>query len=257
MYYRGVVLLHEKQPERRNDQQQHDRADEHTAYDHGRKISHTEVSQANRELIDSVERRRNRDLSQEQIMYLFFDGVNFDMRIGGTIEKTPVLVAIGVTESGQRLVLGLQAGDKESESGWREFFKDFKRRGLSATKVSLEIMDGLPGLGRIFAKEFPGAKVQRCQVHVARNDLAKAPQKFKEAVADGMRPIFYASSREKAADAQLPVLMIAIDSKFLESLVAKITRRTDRTAFHADHRIILGFADKERMATSSNFSISW
>jgi putative transposase len=165
----------------------------------GRKISHTEVSQANKELVDSVERWRNRDLSKEQIKYLFIDGVNFDMRTGDSIEKTPVLVAIGVTESGQRLVLGLQAGDKESASNWREFFKDLKKRGLDNATVHLGIMDGLTGLEKVFFEEFPGAKVQRCQVHVARNVLAKVPQKFKESVADGMRSIFYASSKEKAA----------------------------------------------------------
>jgi len=38
-------------------------------------------------------------LSKEPIKYLFVDGVNFDMRVGDSIEKTPVLVAIGVTES--------------------------------------------------------------------------------------------------------------------------------------------------------------
>ncbi len=166
----------------------------------GRKISHTEISQANKELVDSVEGWRNRDLSRDEIKYLFLDGVNFDMRVGDSIEKTPVLVAIGVTEAGQRLVLGLQAGDKESASSWREFFKDLKGRGLGSTKVTMGIMDGLPGLEKVFAEEFPKAKVQRCQVHVARNVLAKVPQKFKEAVADGMRSIFYASSKEKARE---------------------------------------------------------
>lgn len=166
----------------------------------GRKLSHTEVSEANKELIDAVEKWRNRDLSSEPIKYIFVDGVNFDMRMGDSIEKVPVLVAIGVTESGMRLVLGLQAGDKESAGSWREFFKDLKGRGLDSNKVSLGIMDGLPGLEKVFKEEFPKAKVQRCQVHVARNVLAKVPQKFKKAVADDMRSIFYASSRDKAIE---------------------------------------------------------
>lgn len=166
----------------------------------GRKLSHTEISEANKELIDAVEKWRNRDLSVEPIKYIFVDGVNFDMRMGDSIEKIAVLVAIGVTESGQRLVLGLQAGDKESASSWREFFKDLKSRGLASAKISLGIMDGLPGLEKVFKEEFPKAKVQRCQVHVARNVLAKVPQKFKQMVADGMRSIFYASSREKAME---------------------------------------------------------
>ena len=166
----------------------------------GRKISHTEISQANKELIDSVEKWRNRDLAAESIKYLFVDGVNFEMRMGDSIEKIPVLVIIGVTETGQRLVLGLQAGDKESASSWRELFKDVKKRGLDPGKVTLGIMDGLPGLEKVFTEEFPQSRVQRCQVHVARNVLAKVPRKFKQAVADGMRSIFYASSREKARE---------------------------------------------------------
>lgn len=166
----------------------------------GRKLSHTEISSANKELIEAVEKWRNRNLSCEPIKYIFVDGVNFDMRMGDSIEKIAVLVAIGVTESGARLVLGLQAGDKESAGSWREFFKDLKARGLDSGKVSLGIMDGLPGLEKVFKEEFPRAKVQRCQVHVARNVLAKVPHKFKQEVADDMRSIFYASSKEKAIE---------------------------------------------------------
>jgi len=166
----------------------------------GRKISAGEVSNANKELIDAVEKWRTRDLSGEPIKYLFLDGVNFDMRIDGSIEKVPVLVAIGVTETGQKLVLGFQAGDKESAPTWREFFKDLKGRGLDGSNMVLGVMDGLPGLEKVFKEEFPKAKVQRCQVHVARNVLAKVPRKLKKAVADDMRSIFYASSKPKAME---------------------------------------------------------
>lgn len=164
----------------------------------GREISHEEVSKANRELTGAVEKWRNRDLSQEKIKYIFVDGVIFKMRIEGSIENTPVLVAIGVTETGARLVLGLQSGDKESATNWREFFRDLKSRGLDGSAVRLGIMDGLAGLEKVFEEEFPTAKVQRCQVHVARNVLAKVPHKVKKEVADDLRSIFYASSKEKS-----------------------------------------------------------
>lgn len=166
----------------------------------GRKISPAEISNANKELIDAVERWRTRDLSKESIKYLFVDGVCFHMRISKSIEVVPVLVAIGVTDTGHRLVLGLQSGDKESASGWREFFKDLKRRGLDGEKVTLGVMDGLSGLEKVFKEEFPKARVQRCQVHVARNVLAKVPKKLKKAVADDIRSIFYASSKDKAME---------------------------------------------------------
>jgi putative transposase len=166
----------------------------------GRKISPTEVSNANKELIGAVEKWRTRDLSGEPIKYIFLDGVNFDMRIDGSIEKVPVLVAIGVTKTGRKLVLGFQAGDKESAPTWREFFKDLKKRGLKGSHMVLGVMDGLPGLEKVFREEFPKAKVQRCQVHVASNVLAKVPRKLKKAVADDMRSIFYASSKQKAME---------------------------------------------------------
>ena len=166
----------------------------------GRRVSSTEISNANNELIEAVEEWRTRDLSEEPIKYLFLDGVNFDMRIDGSIEKVPVLVAIGVTEYGQKRVLGFQAGDKESAPTWREFVKDLKKRGLDSSRVILGVMDGLPGLERVFKDEFSKAKVQRCQVHVARNVLAKVPRKLKKTVADDLRSIFYASSRKKAME---------------------------------------------------------
>jgi len=166
----------------------------------GRSISATEVSKAGKELTRAVEAWRERDLSEEQYKYIFVDGTLFSMRIDGAIEKVPVLVAIGVTQAGHRTVLGLQAGDKESASNWREFFKDLKRRGLDASGVTLGIMDGLPGLERIFKEEFAKAKVQRCQVHVARNILAKVPKKLKKTIGDEIRSIFYASTRKKALE---------------------------------------------------------
>lgn len=129
---------------------------------------------------------------------MYLDGVNCDMRIGGSVEKVAGIVVIGVTEGGQKLVLGLQSGDKESASCWREFIRDLKGRGLDGSKVKLGIMDGLAGLEKVFQEEFSGAKTQRCQVHVARNVLAKVTKKHKKEVADDLRSIFYASSKEKA-----------------------------------------------------------
>lgn len=166
----------------------------------GRKLSANEVSKASGQLTEAVEAWRERDLSEEPIKYLFVDGTLFSMRVEGSVEKAPVLLAIGVTVDGRRTVLGLQAGDKESASSWRELFKDLKRRGLNGSRIILGIMDGLAGLQKVFIEESPNAKVQRCQVHVARNVLAKVPRKLKKTIADEVRSIFYASTRNKALE---------------------------------------------------------
>jgi putative transposase len=164
----------------------------------GRSLSATEVSNATAELTHSVDTWRNRDLSGEKFKYLFIDGVNFRMRIGKSIELVPILVVIGVKADGTKFVLGLQSGDKESAATWRQFFKDLKRRGLDGSTITLGIMDGLSGLEKVFEEEFSQGKIQRCQVHVAKNVIAKVPRKLKREVADDLRSIFYASSRKKA-----------------------------------------------------------
>ena len=166
----------------------------------GRRLSAGEISNVSKELTAAVEAWRERDLSTEPIKYLYIDGTNFSMRIDRSVEKVPVLVVIGVTTEGYRTVLGLQAGDKESATNWRELFKDLKHRGLDGGTIALGIMDGLPALERVFKEEFPNAKTQRCQVHVARNVLAKVPKKLKEHIGDEVRSMFYVSSKAKALE---------------------------------------------------------
>jgi putative transposase len=78
-----------------------------------------------------------------------------------------------------------------------------KVRGLDPAGVELGIMDGLSGLEHVLAEEFPQAKIQRCQVHVSRNVIAKVPQKRKEEIADRLRDIFYANSRPRAKELYL------------------------------------------------------
>jgi putative transposase len=164
----------------------------------GRKISHSEVSNVNKELLRGIEAWRTRSLHDIPIKYMYIDGVNFDMRVDRKVEKLPMLIVVGVTTENQKIFLAIQQGDKESASTWREVFKDLKLRGLAAHKVQLGIMDGLPGLEKVFGEEFMNAKIQRCQVHVARNVLCKVPKSLKKDVADRLRDVFYASSREKA-----------------------------------------------------------
>jgi putative transposase len=163
----------------------------------GRKMSHAVISEHTVELNEKVEFWRTRPITEE-IKYLYVDGTYFTMRTTDSIEKVCVLVVIGVDKNGHKHIIALQAGDKESATNWRELFKDLKARGLDGATVELGIMDGLAGLEKVFAEEFANAKVQRCQVHLARNVLAKCPHKIKQEVADDLRSIFYASSKKKA-----------------------------------------------------------
>jgi putative transposase len=162
----------------------------------GTKISASKVSECSGRLIESVEKWRSRPLT-DRFKYLYLDGTNFSMRIDKKIIKVCVLVVIGVDESGVKHVIALQAGDKESAGTWRQLFKDLKARGLDKKTVKLGIMDGLPGLEKVFVEEFSEAKVQRSQVHVARNVMSKVPHSLRQNVADDMRSIFMLIRRRR------------------------------------------------------------
>lgn len=69
---------------------------------------------------------RHRNLSGESIKYLINKEVNFKMRITDNVELIPVLVVMAVKEGGQELVLGFQAGDRESAFCYRDFFRDLR-----------------------------------------------------------------------------------------------------------------------------------
>ena len=155
----------------------------------GRRLSPGEVSKANQKLLEPVERWRNRSLAGEKYVYLFLDGTNFSMRRGHEVVKQCVLVVIGVNEARQRQVLALQAGDKESKAAWKAVFADLVRRGLDPATIQLGIMDGLPGLEDAFLSTFRRGKVQRCQVHKAKNVLAKFRQKDRKVVAEDLRRV--------------------------------------------------------------------
>ena len=161
----------------------------------GRRLSSSEVSQANQKLLEPVEAWRQRSLVGESYVYLYLDGTNFPMRRGDEIERQCVLVVIGVTEASERRVLALQAGDRESAPAWKAVFQDLVRRGLDPRHVRLGVMDGLPGLEKAFLATFRKAKVQRCQFHKAGNVLAKVRQKDRPAVKRDLHEIFYAGSR--------------------------------------------------------------
>ena len=99
-----------------------------------------------------------------------------------------VVIATGITATGEREVLGVDVGDSEDEVFWRSFLRSLKARGL--TGVRLVISDQHAGLVAALHRVFQGAAHQRCRVHFARNLLALVPKSHKDMVAAVFRTIF-------------------------------------------------------------------
>jgi transposase-like protein len=98
------------------------------------------------------------------------------------------VVAIGVTQEGDRQILGIDVGASEERSFWTAFLRGVVKRGL--TGVRLVISDAHEGLKQAIKTVLSGAAWQRCRVHFMRNLLARVPQSLREPVAAIVRTIF-------------------------------------------------------------------
>jgi transposase-like protein len=161
----------------------------------GLEISSTQVSRATKLLDEELSRWRNRPI--EEVPYVFLDARYEKIRHGGSVVSCAVLMAFGVSESGQRTVLGVSVSLSEAEVHWRDFFAGLQARGLSG--VRLLISDDHAGLKAAREARFPGVPWQRCQFHLQQNAGHYAPRlEMRREVAGDLRAIFESGDRREA-----------------------------------------------------------
>ena len=160
-------------------------------------LSRSSISRANRALKEAFSNWRHRDLSIEEIIYLFLDGIYLGVR-GNSRQKEAVLVAHGINREGKRVVLHLSLGVREGTEAWKGVLNDLVERGLKLPQ--LIITDGNPGLLKAIRDIWPEVPRQRCAVHRIRNVLARVPKKKQDEVRKAVHRIFYAACLDDARD---------------------------------------------------------
>jgi putative transposase len=150
-------------------------------------ISKSQVSRLCQELDEEVERFRTRRLPEEY-PYLWLDATFLKVRQEGRVVSTAVVIAIGVTATGEREVLGLDVGPSEDGGFWLQFLRGLVSRGLKG--VRLVTSDAHRGLKEAIGATLSGAAWQRCRVHFLRNALAYVPKGAQQMVAATIRTVF-------------------------------------------------------------------
>lgn len=159
----------------------------------GGPLSKDAVSRLVGRLKDDFTAWRKRDLSNEDIRYIFLDGWYPKVRIGKKRERVPVLVILGVRSDGQRVLLDMCIAGRESCASWSELIEGLAKRQLRAPLLA--IIDGNIGLEAALVKQWPTTAIQRCTAHKLRNLQAKVPARMKEELADDYRRMIYAADR--------------------------------------------------------------
>jgi len=159
---------------------------------------------------DDYEQWRKRDLSEKQYVYVWVDGIHFNVRLDN--ERSCILVMIGATAEGEKELIAVKDGYRESKLSWQEVLRDIKAQGLK-TFPKLVIGDGALGFWAAVAEEFPATRVQRCWVHKTANILDKMPKGVQGRAKQRIHDMYMAETREKALKAYREFLTL-YDVKF-------------------------------------------
>jgi putative transposase len=196
----------------------------------GDELSHETVSRYVGELDAELDPWRRRTL-EESYPYLMLDARYEKARVDHRIVDVAVLVAIGVSETGQRRVLGVSVVHGETRTSWGEFLVGLLERGLHG--VELVVSDAHAGLQDARRRHFPGAVWQRCQRHFLMNALEKAPKALEEQLHKRLRQVWDESYNEAEARANLQTLVADLEAAHPE-LAEWLEREGEQTlsCFH-------------------------
>jgi putative transposase len=164
----------------------------------GVEVSSQTVSNSLKSIAPQAVAWLTRDLSSKKYWALFIDGTNFKIQRRGSTEKEPSLVVLGIDNDNHMSLLAVEPGTKDNTEAWRAVFSSLSERGFRSSEVRIGIMDGLPGLEKLFKEIFPNSVTARCWVHALRNACARSPERFREAFKVLAHRVMYANSENAA-----------------------------------------------------------
>jgi putative transposase len=136
-----------------------------------------------------------RSLAEEPIIRLILDGTVVRVRLDKKSTSISLLIALGVRQDGQKVLLAVKNMGGESEAAWRTLLDGLVNRGLKTPE--LVIVDGAPGLEKALAALWSDVLVQRCTVHKHRNLLAHAPERLHEEISADYKDMIYAGTKQE------------------------------------------------------------
>jgi putative transposase len=161
-------------------------------------LSPAVVSRLKAQWADDYQVWSRRDLSQERYVYVWADGIYSTLR--GEDDRLCLLVLIGVNQQGEKRLLALSDGYRESKASWLSVVQDLQARGLQDAP-KLAIGEGALGFWAALNEAWPTPRQQRCWVHKTANVLAALPDSVQGKAKAGLREIWLAETKAGAEKA--------------------------------------------------------
>ncbi len=147
---------------------------------------------------DEYKMWNRRSLEGKQYVYLWADGVHFNIRLEE--DRQCILVLMGATADGHKELIAVADGHRESEQSWYALLLDCKQRGL-LLDPKLATADGALGFWAALPTVYPSTHEQRCWVHKTANVLDKMAKKVQAGAKGKLHEIWMAPTRQDASQA--------------------------------------------------------
>lgn len=170
-----------------------------------------------------------RDLSKHRYVYWWADGIHLRARMEDSVEC--VLVIVGVTEEGNKEILAIEGGHRESKASWLSLLRNLKERGLKIAP-KLAVGDGALGFWGALTEAYGETRQQRCWFHKMGNVLDKLPKSQQTKATKQLQEIWMSATRENAYKAF---------NFFIETYNSKYPKATE--CLNKDKEELLAFYD--------------
>ena len=176
-------------------------------------LSATNICRLKRTWEEDWKQWSRRDLHGKQYVYVWADGIHFNVRLEDEANrKQCILVLMGATADGEKELIGIDDGYRESEQSWSELLTSLKARGLTVDP-KLAIADGALGFWAAARKLWPATREQRCWVHKTANVLNKLPKSLRRKAKAMLHEIWQAEGRA-AAETAFDLFLTTFEAKY-------------------------------------------
>jgi putative transposase len=176
---------------------------------------------------------RQRDLSGREYVYVWVDGIHFNIRLDD--DRLCTLVMIGTRPDGEKELLAVEDGYRESAESWKTVLRELKRRGMAAPVLA--VGDGALGFWAAAREVWPETREQGCWCHKLSNVLDKLPQRLHSRAKRALHEMMYAAGRSdcESARVRFAAEYQAQYPKAVESLTVNWERLVSFFDFPAEH----------------------
>jgi transposase-like protein len=177
---------------------------------YGLECSESTISRVTDKVLPVVREWQGRPLDPVYAV-VFMDAIHFHVRSEGSVIKKAVYIAIGLSTSGKKDVLGMWVGENESAKFWATVMNSLKNRGVQ--DILIACVDGLTGFTNAIESVYPKTEIQSCIIHQIRSSTKFVSYKDIKALMVDLKRV-YGAVDEQTALSELEKFEAVWDKKY-------------------------------------------